>query len=62
MPLLIGPLAVNELGASMSGRAIVHELDLARLELELDAQLRRIEHVLYGLERARCLRVHRFTA
>ena len=38
MARLLGPVAVHELGSRVPGRAVVDELDLSRLEFQLDAQ------------------------
>src|SRR6266851_9869777 len=49
---------VDELGARVAGGAVVDVLDLARLEVELDAQVGPIEYRLDGRQRSGGLVVH----
>jgi hypothetical protein len=53
---------VDELGARVAGGAVVDLLDLARLEVELDAQVGTVEHRLDGGQRRRGFVVHALVA
>src|SRR4249920_3223878 len=53
---------VGEIRSGMAGRPVVDELNLARLEIQIDPQLRLIEHRFDSLECGRRPVVHSLTA